>query len=393
MQPLAGVRILAVEQYGAGPYGTQLLAELGAEVVKIEAPSMGGDVSRATGPYFLGEGDSEFFQTFSKAKKSVALEIKTPEGRADFERLVETADAVVNNVRGDQPEKLRITYDHLKAIRPAIVCAHLSAYGRGNSREAWPGYDYLMQAEAGFMTMTGEPDGPPVRFGLSMVDFMTGSVFAMGVVSAILGARSTGTGCDVDVSLFDVALHQTSYPATWAMNEGHVVGRAPRGAHPSIAPSQMVRTRDGWAMLLCQTQKFWEAFCQRVGRPDLIADPRFRDIPARRAHLAELTQALDAALADRSTAEWMERLGGHAPFAPVLDLNDALETAYVAEVGMRQVVEHPAKPEGLHLLACPVKIDGARMPGLRAPRMGEHTDALLAEAGLATTTVPPSLLS
>ena len=137
---LEGVRILAVEQYGAGPYGTQLLAELGAEVVKIEAPSMGGDVSRATGPYFLGEGDSQFFQTFSRSKKSIALELKTPEGRATFEALVGTADAVVDNLRGDQPEKLKITYEVLKAINPAIVCGHLSAYGRGNSREGWPAW-------------------------------------------------------------------------------------------------------------------------------------------------------------------------------------------------------------------------------------------------------------
>ncbi len=376
-RPLAGVRILAVEQYGAGPYGTQLLAELGAEVVKIEAPSMGGDVSRAVGPFQLGEGDSEFFQTFSRSKKSVALEIKTPEGRRDFERLVATADAVVDNVRGDQPAKLRITYDDLKAIKPSIVCAHLSAYGRDNARAGWPGYDYLMQAEAGLMSLTGEPDGPPVRMGVSIIDFMTGSMFAVGILAAIVGARASGRGCDVDVSLFDTALHQASYPATWAMNEGYDVGRLPRGAHPSIAPSQMVRTRDGWAMLLCQTQKFWEILCERVGRPDLADDPRFKDIPTRRANLAALTEALDAIFTTRTNAEWMSLLGGHAPFAPVKSLPDALASPFVAEIGMRDVVEHPAKPEGLHLLACPIKIDGQRMPGRRAPRLGEHTDALL----------------
>jgi crotonobetainyl-CoA:carnitine CoA-transferase CaiB-like acyl-CoA transferase len=163
-----------------------LMAELGAQVIKIEAPSMGGDISRATGPYFLGDQDSEFFQTFSRSKSSVAMEIKTPEGRADFERLVQSADAVVNNLRGDQPAKMRIDHPALKAIKPSIVCAHLSAYGRNNSRQAWPGYDYLMQAEAGFMSLTGEPEAPPTRFGLSMVDFMTGTMWAMATVSAIL---------------------------------------------------------------------------------------------------------------------------------------------------------------------------------------------------------------
>ncbi|MEM9705264.1 MAG: CoA transferase, partial [Pseudomonadota bacterium] len=151
---LEGVRVLAVEQYGAGPYGSMLLAELGAEVIKIEAPSMGGDVSRSVGPYFLGEGDSQFFQTFSRNKKSVALEIKTEKGRTEFEKLVKSADAVINNLRGDQPTKLRITFPDLRDINPRIVCAHLSAYGRDNERAAWPGYDYLMQAEAGFMSVT-----------------------------------------------------------------------------------------------------------------------------------------------------------------------------------------------------------------------------------------------
>jgi crotonobetainyl-CoA:carnitine CoA-transferase CaiB-like acyl-CoA transferase len=378
-RPLDGVRIVAVEQYAAGPYGTQLLSELGAQVIKIEAPSLGGDISRSLGPYFLGEGDSEFFQTFSRGKQSVALEIKTPEGRAEFERLVAGADAVVNNLRGDQPAKLAIAYDDLKALNPAIVCAHLSAYGRGNSREAWPGYDYLMQAEAGFMTLTGEPDGPPVRFGLSMVDFMTGSVFALGIVSAILGARRTGVGCDVDVSLFDVALHQTSYPAVWAMNENHVVGRPPRGAHPSISPSQRVKTKDGWGMLMCQTQKFWETFCDIVGRPGLKADPRFADMPARRANLDALTPILDAILETRTGAEWMETLGGRVPFSPIADLAEALENPFVREVGMRDHIDHPARPQGLDMLACPIRIDGRRMPAARAPAMGEHNDQLLGD--------------
>lgn len=374
---LSGLQVLSVEQYGAGPYGTMLLAELGAEVVKIEAPSMGGDVSRATGPYFLGENDSQFFQTFSRGKKSVALELKTPEGRAAFEALVLEADAVVNNLRGDQPAKLGLTYEALKAINPAIVCAHLSAYGRGNSRQAWPGYDYLMQAEAGFMSLTGEPDAPPTRFGLSMVDFMTGATWALGIVSGVLRARETGRGCDVDVSLFDVALHQLSYPAVWAMNEGRDVGRLPRGAHPSIAPSQLVKTRDGWGLLMCQTPKFWDRFCELAGAEALKADPRFADIPSRRRNLSELTQALDALFATRTTAEWLDLLGGEVPFAPVNDLKTALDNPFVAEVGMRDVVDHPDRDGGLHMLACPVKVDGARAQGRRAPKLGEHTDQVL----------------
>ena len=379
MRPLEGVRVLAVEQYGAGPYGTMLMAELGAEVIKIEAPSMGGDVSRQTGPYFLGDQDSQFFQTFSRSKSSVALEIKTPQGRADFERLVVSADAVVNNLRGDQPAKMRIDYPALKDTKPSIVCAHLSAYGRGNSREAWPGYDYLMQAEAGFMRLTGEPDAPPTRFGLSMVDFMTGTMWAMATVSAILKARETGVGCDVDVSLFDVALHQLSYPAVWAMNEGHDVGRLPRGAHPSIAPSQLVKTLDGWGLLMCQTPKFWDRFCELAGVPHLRADPRFADIPSRRANLVALSEAVDAVTSTRTTDAWLGLLGGDVPFAPVRDVPEALSNPFVTEVGMRDVVEHPDRDGGLHMLASPVKIDGKRAPGVRAPKLGEQTARVLGE--------------
>lgn len=375
---LSGVRILAVEQYGAGPYGSMLLAELGAEVIKIESPSMGGDVSRSVGPYFLGDKDSQFFQTFSRSKKSVSLEIKTPEGRADFEKLVRNADAVVNNLRGDQPDKLKITFSDLKKINPSIVCAHLSAYGRDNDRAAWPGYDYLMQAEAGFMSVTGEPDAPPTRFGLSMVDFMTGAQMALGCLAAIMKARETGKGCDVDVSLFDVALHQLSYPGVWAMNGGHIVGRLPRGAHPAIAPSQTVKTKDGWGLLMCQTPKFWDAFCELADCKYLDDDPRFSSIPARRENLDALTVEIDKVMSARTTIDWMQLLGGDVPFAPVYNIKEALENPYVDDVAMRDEVEHPdTDGRVLNMLAAPIKVDGKRTKAVRAPKLGEHTDEIL----------------
>ena len=171
MTLLTGVTVLSIEHYGAGPYGTQLLAELGAEVVKVENGATGGDYSRSVGPHKLGEGDSQFHQSFGRGKKSVDLDLKSGEGRARFERMVADADAVANNLRGDQPEKLKIRYADLAPIKPSIVCAHLSAYGRDNSRASWPGYDYLMQAECGFLSLTGEPRrcaGPlrPVHGGL-----------------------------------------------------------------------------------------------------------------------------------------------------------------------------------------------------------------------------------
>ncbi|MCY4212005.1 MAG: CoA transferase [Gammaproteobacteria bacterium] len=374
MSPLSGVRVLSVEHYGAGPYGTQLLADLGAEVVKVENGASGGDYSRSVGPYLLGEGDSQFHQTFSRGKKSVNLDLKSATGRARFERLIADADAVANNLRGDQPEKLRIRYADLAAIKPAIVCAHLSAYGRGNARAAWPGYDYLMQAECGFLSLTGEPDGPPARFGLSMVDFMTGSLMALSLVSAVLRARQTGQGCDVDLSLYDTALHQLSYPAVWYLNEGLRTQRLPRSSHPSIVPSQLFRTQDGWLFVMCQTPKFWTLFCDALQRPDLLNDERFVDPPARMAHREALQKEIEQTLEAAPSAHWMALLAGLVPVAPVNDIAGALDNPFAEEVGMLNQVEHPQREVGLRMLSSPIQIDGKRPPDRRAPLLGEHDD-------------------
>ena len=233
--PLAGVRVLAVEQYGAGPFGTMFLADQGAEVIKIEPPA-GGDFSRDVGPFYFAEHDSVFFHAFNRNKKSMTLNLRHPEGKAILHALVGTADALASNLRGDVPEKLGLTHAHLRAHNPRIVCAHLSAYGRTGPRASWPGFDYLMQAEAGWFSLTGEPDGPPARFGLSVVDLMTGLGLSYAVAAGIVSARASGEGRDLDVSLFDMALHNLCYPAAWYLNEGHVVGRLPRSAHPSLTP-------------------------------------------------------------------------------------------------------------------------------------------------------------
>jgi crotonobetainyl-CoA:carnitine CoA-transferase CaiB-like acyl-CoA transferase len=377
MRPLEGLRILTIEQYGAGPYGTMLLAELGAEVIKVENPATGGDVSRATGPYFLGENDGQYFQTFSRSKKSVALDLKSVEGQADFKRLVASADAVVNNLRGDQPAKLGLTYAALKATNPRIVCAHLSAYGRGNSREAYPGFDYLMQAEAGFLYMTGEPDGPPVRFGLSIIDFMTGSIMAVGLLAAVMKARQSGEGCDVDAALFDTAVHQLSYPGVWYLNEKEKTERLPRGAHPASSPSQLFPSKDGWVMIMCQSQKFWEDFCRLAAVKHLIDDPRFPSPGERRKNIVMLTDEMDLVTRTRTTDEWVSLLSGTVPVAPVYDIGQALDNPFLNEIGLIDTVVHPNRPQGLRMLTAPLKINGKRMPGRRAPKLGEHTDELL----------------
>lgn len=379
--PLAGMRILAVEQYGAGPFGTSYLADLGAEVIKIENPAEGGDVGRHVGPYFFGPDDSHFFQTFNRNKRSLTLDLKQPEGLRVFQRLVAGADAVLDNLRGDLPARLGITYDALKAFNPRIVCAHLSAYGRDGSRAGWPGYDYLMQAEAGHMMLTGEPDGPPTRYGLSIVDLMTGLVAAFGLLAAVCSARATGIGSDVDTSLFDVSIHNLNYPGTWYLNAGATTGRVPRSGHPSLVPSQLYRTQDGWIFVMCNKEKFWPLLCNSLGREDWVMDPRFRTFKDRLQHRDILTSLLDSAFMAAPTAKWIDKLSGTVPVAPVLDLDAALESAFVRERDGVRDFERADGPSA-RLLANPIRIPGTMLPARAAPALGADNLQLLQEAGL-----------
>lgn len=377
--PLAGLRVLSVEQFGAGPYGSLYLANLGAEVIKIEQPGS-GDPSRHMGPWRLGEADSDYYQTFNLSKRSLTLDLKDPEGMDVLHRLVARSDAVMNNLRGSQPARLGLDYASLARHNRAIVCGHISAYGRDNERADWPGYDYLMQAEAGFLSLTGEPDTPPARFGLSIIDFMTGVVGALGLVAALREAERTGEGGDVDVSLFDVALHQLTYPGTWYLNRGAVTGRLPRGAHPYASPSQLCRTRDGWIFIMCMTQKFWEILVDILERPELAEDVRFRDLAARNDHRDELTVVLDEAMAERDSADWLARMQGRIPAAPVLDVPAALDNPFAHAVGMVEETPHPER-EAFRSLANPIRIDGRRAPGRTGSGLGADSAALLDELG------------
>ncbi len=376
MLPLAGVRIIAVEVYGAGPFGSAHLADLGAEVIKVE-PRAGGDVSRAVGTFFLGQDDSVFFQSLNRNKKSLTLDLKHPRGKEILAKLAATADGLISNLRGDQPEKLGLRHPDLARANPKLVCAHLSAYGRDGARKSWPGYDYLMQGEAGFLSLTGEPEGPPARMGLSIVDYATGTMCALALLAGILEARKTGKGRDLDVSLYDVAMHLLNYPAAWYLNDGLVTERVARSAHPFIAPSQLYRTQDGWIFVMAQTQRFWEMLADALGRGDLKA--KYPDFAARREHRDALTKALDAEFSKQTTEAWLAKLRGTIPCGPVYDLPQALDNPYFLERGGVQVFDHPDKP-GFKLVASPFRL-GEPLPARPAPKLGEHTEALLEELG------------
>jgi len=381
--PLAGIRILAVEHYGAGPFGTLHLADLGADVVKIESREAGGDMSRGVGPHTLAPNDTTFFQPYNRNKRSLCLDLKDPRGRAVFHRLVAKSDAVFNNLRGSQPGKLGLTYADLSPHNPRIVCGHLSAYGRTGSRADWPGYDYLLQAECGYVAVTGEPDSPPARMGLSVVDHLTGLTAALGLLAAIVGARATGKGCDMDATLYDTAIHQTTYPSAWYLNHGTETTRLPRSAHPSLAPSQLFPTADGWLFVMCQTQKFWELLCDHIGAEALKRDPRFVGQNDRRDNRAALTVALDAIFRTRTTAEWMVALAGQVPAAPVLTMAQALDNPFLRERQGIQSMPHAERGE-ISLLADPIRIDGQPLPARAAPKLGADGEAVLSDAGFAS---------
>lgn len=382
--PLKGLRILSFEQFGAGPFATMHLADLGAEVIKIEPPATEGeppgDIARHTGGFGLGENDSQYFQSFNRNKRSITLDIRKPDAKTALHRLVLRADAVANNLRGDLPARLGLDYAALSAINPAIVCVHLSGYGRTGERAAWPAYDYLAQAEAGFCALTGEPGAPPTRAGLSLVDFMSGLTASTALLAGVTGARATGLGCDLDVSLYDVAMHSLTYVATWYLNDAYEVPRRPRGGHPFIVPCEMFPTRDGYVFVMCIKPAFWMRFCEAASLPELLADPRFRGFEARLANREALMATLDPIMRARESAAWMALLAGRVPVAPVLSLAQALDNPYLRAEGGVLDLPHPARPD-LKVMASPIRHNGARLAGRAGPAYGADTASVLAENG------------
>ncbi|MGG5809274.1 CaiB/BaiF CoA transferase family protein [Falsiroseomonas sp. CW058] len=382
--PLAGLRLVSFEQFGAGPFATMNLADLGAEVIKVEPPPAGdeppGDIARHTGGFALGENDSQYFQSFNRNKRSLTLDIRRPEGRDALHRLVRGADAVLNNLRGDLPARLGLDHAALSAVKPAIVCVHLSGYGRTGERAAWPAYDYLAQAEAGFAALTGEPGAGPARAGLPVIDMLSGLTAAMSLLAGVMGARATGRGCDLDVSLYDVAVQNLTYVASWYLNDRFAVPRRPRGGHPFIVPCEMMPTADGHVFVMCVKPGFWRAFCEIAGLPDLPRDPRFRGFDERLANRDALMAILDPVMRGRSSAEWVALLAGRVPVGPVLTLAEALDNPYLRARGGVLDLPHPARPD-LKVVASAIRLNGATLPGRAGPGYGADSDAVLAEAG------------
>jgi crotonobetainyl-CoA:carnitine CoA-transferase CaiB-like acyl-CoA transferase len=375
--PLAGLRIVAVDQFGAGPFGTQLLADLGAEVLKIEDPNAGGDSSRATGPY-AADGDSLFFQAFNRGKKSIALDLRHADGRAVFHDLVRVSHAVFNNLRGDQPAKLGLTYAALREVNPAVVCCSLSGFGLTGPRAAEPAFDYLIQGYAGWMSVTGEPDAPPTKAGVSVVDFAGGYVAMAALMAGLWDAQRTGVGREIDVSLLDAAVSMLSYYAIWTLNRDWQPRRVADSGHQSLVPAQNFATRDGWIVVFCNKPKFWDALVDVLDVPDVARDPRFATFADRLANREILLPWLAARFRERTTAEWLTALRGRVPCAPVNTIDEALEDEQVQAREMIIEVKHPELGT-LREVASPVKTPGAITTPAPAPALGQHTGEVLRE--------------
>lgn len=380
--PLDGVRILAFSQLGAGPWGLMLLSDLGAEIIKVEDPTTRGDEARTVPPFDdAAAHDGLYFQALNRGARSVTLDLRTAEGRDLLHRLARRVDAVFNNLRGDLPAKLGLDYAALGPVNPRLVCCSLTGFGKTGPRRSEPAYDYLLQAYAGFMSLSGEPDAPPTKCGVSIVDFSGGIMAALALMIGLHRVRTTGAGCDLDVSLLDTALSMLNYMGIWALNRDWTPRRHREGAHQSLVPSQSFQTKDGWLVIMVMKEKFWRRLVERLELPALASDARFATFADRLANREALATTLREEFRRRTTAEWLERLRDSVPVAPVYGVEEALGDEQALARGMVVTVDHPVFGP-LREVGCPIKVSDT-VPSYRpASPLGGDTAAVLAEVGV-----------
>ncbi|HYH22484.1 MAG TPA: CoA transferase [Azospirillum sp.] len=367
--PLAGIRILEVGHMLAGPYCGMLLADLGADVIKIEAPE--GDIARRVAPHHVGPHNT-YFASLNRNKRSVCLDLASDEGQAALGTLAAGAHGLVTNMRPAVIRKLGLTYDALSRHNPRIACLALTGYGMDGPYTERPAYDYVIQALVGTMALTGDPGGTPTKTGYSVVDNSSGMMGALALLAKIIEGR----GGQLDVSLYDVMLSQMNYLASAYLNAGEHPARQKSGAHPYIVPAQIFETADGHLVLFISHDDFWRRFAREVGRPEWAEDPRSATMAARSANRERVLDAVAAVLRREGTARWMERL---APLglvvAGVERLEDALEGELARARGM--VAEIPTPDGVLRVVGNPIKVQGMAPVYGVPPLLGEHNAALL----------------
>jgi crotonobetainyl-CoA:carnitine CoA-transferase CaiB-like acyl-CoA transferase len=373
--PLAGVRVLDLSRVLAGPYCSMVLADLGADVVKLERPGS-GDPTRAWGPPFR-EGESAYYLCVNRGKRSVTVDLSDPAGVEVAERLALAADVVIESFLPGGADRLGLGYETLSALRPQLVYTSIAGYSPESPDAHRPGFDFAIQGEAGGMSITGEPDGPPLKVGVAIADITTGMFATIGTLAALRTAESTGRGHHVQVSLFDSQL-------AWLANRGSdwlVAGEKPQrlgNAHPAIVPYEAFETSDGFVIVAIGTNEQYARFCLAAGLPDLAADERYATNALRVEHRIELVGRLAQAIRARATAEWLAILeAANVPGGPVRTIPEAFAHAPYA------VVEHAHPRLGsVRTVRSPIGLDG-RYPTAEGapPLLGQHTEQVLAELG------------
>jgi CoA:oxalate CoA-transferase len=377
--PLDGIRVIDLSMFLAGPFCTQQLADLGAEVIKVEPRH--GDNTRALPPHFH-RGESLYFLSTNRSKKDISIDLAQPEGRAILHRLVATADVVVDNFRPGITKKLGADFATLSAINPRIVCCSISGFGQDGPYATRPAYDMIVQALSGGMSITGEPGGRAVRAGIPIGDICAGLHAVIGIQAALRERERSGVGQFIDISMLDVQIAMLSYQGVYHLFSGEVPGGQGRG-HASIPTYGSFQAADERDVLICaNTEKMWVALCEVLERPELSGDPRFLTNELRHAHRAELEPILVQAFAARSRTEWLHRLDARGvPCAPVNTIADALVDPQVRHRGMVQKIEHTLGGE-IEVLANPIKMSRSPTAPFRSPPLfGEHTDEILRELG------------
>jgi CoA:oxalate CoA-transferase len=364
-KPLSGIRVLEVCHMLAGPYCGMLLADLGAEVIKIETGS--GDIARNTGPHAVGPYNV-YFASLNRNKKSVLLDLKSTAGRGEFQRLAASANALVTNLRPDAIERLGLTYEALGHVNPTLTCVALTGFGLTGPYRDYPAYDYVIQALCGIMMLTGEPGSPPVRAGYSVVDNTGGMMAALTLLAGLVSRR----GGQFDIALFDVMISQLNYLAAAYLQSGEEPPRLPCGAHPYFVPAQIFATADGHIALFITHDSFWSQFCKAVGQLHWLKDERFATMQARSRNRELVVGQISSILSRQSSEHWLQRFVPNGIVAAAVStMADALRSSQTAA---REMVVSVSTPHGtLRLVGNPLKQEGRSTEYAPPPLLGEHT--------------------
>jgi crotonobetainyl-CoA:carnitine CoA-transferase CaiB-like acyl-CoA transferase len=379
---LAGLRVLELTQVMAGPFCGQVLADMGADVIKVEPPD--GDPTRRSLGFRVRGEDTAAFLAVNRNKRSLVLDLKDDRHRAAFHRLAADADVVLENHRPGVAARLGADWETLSALNERLVYASVSGFGQTGPYAMRPGYDLIAQGLSGVMSVTGEPGGEPSKCGIPVGDLSAGLFCAVAILSAVIARDRTGRGQRIDTSLFECALALS----VWETAELWATGRVPEAlgsAHRLTAPYQALRTRDGHITVGGNNERLWQKLCEAVGRPDLVEDPRFANNDERMAHRPELVAKLESALAARGTDAWVAALSeAGVPCGPIHDYRQVFEDEHTRAREMEVRLEHPVEGE-IRALGIPVKMSDT--PGSirhAAPLLGEHTAEVLVEAGFTT---------